>query len=230
MKTSLVLLAVAIASCADDNAVVSGPRFELSERTYDVGAVEPGTSMRHAFPFRNSGGRTLRIGGLRAGCGCRASVTPAEAIPAGDTGAVELACATTECAGAARRTVTVYSNDAVQPAVLLELTAEVAADIAARPPELYFGRAHAGERLARPLRLRLARPDAIPRSARGESGLLTAALERHDDDEWRVALTLSPQAPSGTLRDRIVIETASPRQPTLVVPVLGNVVERSAAE
>lgn len=221
---ALLLLALALAACADGAPPAGGPRLAFRQRQAAVGPLAPGAAASHSFAFRNDGGRPLRFSSLRTGCGCRAEVTPSDVIPAGGSGAVELACETDACARRARHTVTVYSNDASQPAVLLELAAPIDADITARQPELYFGKARPGERLKRDIRLELVRPEASPRSARSESGVLAPALERRNDGEWRVALTLSPEAPAGVVRDRIVIETASARQPRLVVPVEGRVV------
>ena len=44
-------------------------------------------------------------------------------------------------------------------------------------------------------------------------------------DDWRVALSVSPRAEPGIVRDRIVVETGSSVHPRLIVPIVGTVVE-----
>ena len=226
---ALLVLAVALASCGEDVAPVPGARLALAETSFDAGRLDPAAELAHAFAFRNVGGRPLRLAPLRSGCGCRAVASPSEVVPPGDSGSIELVCDVGDVAGPVRRTVTVDTNDATQPAVTLELAADVAADIAPVQPEFYFGRAVRGQRTARDLRLRVSDEAAAPRRAASEGGFFVASIEKRGDD-WRVALTVAPQTPAGVVRDRVVVETGSRSRPRLVVPVVGTVVEGAAAE
>jgi uncharacterized protein DUF1573 len=225
---TLLLLALALASCGDQAAPVPGPRLALAERSFDAGRLEPAAELGHTFALRNDGGRPLRLAPLRSGCGCRAIASPSEVVAPGASGSIDLVCDVGDVAGPLRRTVTVYTNDATQPSVTLELAADVAADVAPLQPEFYFGRAGRGQRTARDLRLRVRDEAAAPRRASSEAGFFVATVERRAADDWRIALTVAPQTPAGVVRDRVVVETGSRSRPRLVVPVVGTVVEGSA--
>ena len=221
----LLILLLAVAGCrGEGGAPLLGPRMVVEQDSHDAGAIDAGAALSHTFRFRNDGGRPLRLAALRAGCGCRADSGPAEVVAPGQAGTIDVACDTADSAGRLRRTVTVYTNDASHPQVTLALQAEVRADVAA-PPEFYFGRAARGERTARDIRLSVSDAASAPRQARSESGLLDARLEKRPADDWRVALTVAPRAPAGTVRDRVIVETGSSDHPRLVVPVVGTVVE-----
>jgi hypothetical protein len=215
---------MALLACGGpDGAPVPGPALAVDALRHDLGAVPQGGRLRHVFHLRNRGGRPLRLASLRTAPDCAATAEPGEVLAPGMSGRIELVCDTVGRIGAQRRTVTIHSNDASRPSVTLAVTADVVADIAPLQPEFYFGRARAGERVARDIRLRLDRPDAVPRRAYSESGLFHASLERRSDEEWRVVLVVAPHAPAGVVRDQIVVETASTRQPRLFIPVLGYV-------
>lgn len=222
---ALLVLAVALASCGEEGAPVPGARLALTETSFDAGRVDPSAELAHAFAFRNDGGRPLRLAPLRSGCGCRAVASPADVVPPGGSGSIELVCEVGDVAGPVRRTVTVDTNDAARPAVTLELAADVDADVAPLQPEFYFGRAGRGQRTKRDLRLRVRDEAAAPRRATSEGGFFVASIEKRGDDDWRIALTVAPQAPAGVVRDRVVVETGSRSRPRLVVPVVGTVVD-----
>jgi len=210
--------------CGRDRAPLPGPRLAAVRTEADLGPTAPGATVRHAFAVRNDGGRPLRLSALRTACDCRAIAAPGTTLAPGESGAIELDCTAPAAAGRQRRTVTVYSNDAARPALTLAVAMEVEAEVAPLQERFYFGRARSGERTGRDLRLRLGRAEAVPRRAASRDGNFEARLERRNDQEWRVALTVAPGTPPGRVEDVIVIETASERQPRLEVPVLGRVV------
>ena len=216
----LLLVALALASCQRDTAPPAGPHLVFAETAHDAGSVEVGAQVKHVFPFRNEGGRALRLASLRTSCGCRAVTAPGDAVAPGEAAAIELTCDGE--AGPARRTVTVYSNDAAHPAVTLELRLTPDAAVSASPARFYFGRARRGERTRRDIRLKVRDAAVEPKRVSSENGQVSANLE-HRGNDWRVAVTVAAQAPVGVLRDNVVIETAGAAPARLVVPVLGTV-------
>jgi hypothetical protein len=221
---AVLLLAALVVSCGGiGGAPPAGPHIAFEQTSRAAGSLEQGTPAKYVFAFRNDGARALRVESLRTACDCTATLVPADVVSPGQSGSIEVQCNTAALAGREHRSVTVYSNDASHPEIALSLDFDVSADIAPLVPAFYFGRARRGGRTARDIRLRLQDPRAVPRQARAEHGSFDAAIEKRTDDEWRVALTVSPQAKSGELRDWIVIETASAKQPRLVVPVVGTI-------
>lgn len=73
---------------AEEMPAANGPRIQFDHLAWDFGSIVEGAIVEHAFPFRNTGGETLVILGVRASCGCTKSGVTRNQISPGETAAV----------------------------------------------------------------------------------------------------------------------------------------------
>jgi len=200
------------------------PRIVYAETIHDAGHLAPGAALQHVFTVRNQGGRDLSIDNVRTGCGCTATAVTRTVAP-GAEGAIEARCDTSNDFGPQTRTVTVYSNDPAQPVSTLTLRADVEAEVAADPAQLYVGHVQRGDTLPREVRAIAAAGEVSVDQVRSSGPVLQAALTPPAPGGLgkRVRLTIQPGAPLGRFEEAITVYTSSPRRPTLTVAVAGIV-------
>lgn len=211
------------------------PKIVFRESTHDFGHVEQGMPVRYVYAFRNAGGLDLTIENVRAPCGCRATLISAvgagRVITARGEGAIEATCETALDLARTTRTITVYSNDPAQPVATLTLRADIDADVAADPPQLYVGHLARGQVAPNDVRVVATDPAAAavgPVETRGrviDAGLRDPAPGTTGK---RIRIAIKQEAPPGRFRESVLVRTNSPRRPVLTIPVTG-VVDGDAA-
>ncbi len=179
--------------------------------------------VHHAFAFRNAGGLDLQIDNLRPSCDCTATAAPVRLLPPGTDSAIEVSFDTSDEFGRQTRTITVYSNDPAQPVITLTLRAEVAAEVAADPPQLYVGHVRRGQTAPHDARLIVGDPGAVTLGPLEASGPVVNSFLRAGDAGKRVVVTIKPDAPLGRFRETVTIHTTSRQRPVLTIPVSGTV-------
>lgn len=200
------------------------PQLRFAATEYDFGRVPQGAPIEHVFPFDNPGGATLSISQLRTACDCEATLTGGADVAPGGRAAVRLRCTTDAAPGAQRRTVTVYSNDPTQRAVLLALTGTVALEAAADPPRVYLGPVPAGAARLREVALR-AGHDAL-RFVGASSGAPQLAVHLADGRSGRVlVIGTAAGAPPGPFTAVVRVHTTSPARPAVEIPVAGIITD-----
>lgn len=149
--------------------LANAPRIVLPTAEHDFGRVWQGEILDHVFSFRNEGKSPLVITDVRASCGCTAALvsrdatgtvdplrptgTAPSAFAPGETGYVKVTLNTTGKRYQAASDVTVYSNDPVNPASVLNVKADVRIAVEVAPGRAYFGRVSKGSSLTRELRV-----------------------------------------------------------------------------
>lgn len=213
------------ASCTGEPRVARrAPRLDIAETRHDFGRVPQGTAVRHVFAVRNGGDLVLDVIRLRSAPDCAARLLGPSEVAAGGTAAIEAVFETDAVFGPERRTVTVYSNDPRQPAVVLALVGEVQLEAAARPAAAYVGTVQRGKRSAREVTIATAEGVRVESIEGGGPYIEIEALPaRPPEDGAKLAIAAAPNAPLGSFRQEIRVRTSSPRFPLLVVPVTGTI-------
>lgn len=220
----LLVAVLALTGCARRSAEVEPPAIRFEGTVHDFGEVEQGVAVSHEFGFRNTGGRALVIDEARSACGCTAAVAPISEIDAGGSGAITASFDTSSSFGEQIRSITVYSNDPARPVTTLTIRAEIAADAAAEPDQLYLGRLRRGEAARRGFRVVLGRDDVVVESIESSGNVLAVRTRsRRGSGKSEVTVAVRSDAPLGPFREEVVIHTTSARAPTVVVPVAGRV-------
>jgi hypothetical protein len=115
-----------------------GPKLYIAQRVMDLGKVREGTVTTATFVLENHGNQDLIIDNVHADCGCTTvALTDEEKIikPEGKQDLL-VQYDSTKRLGQERKTVTITSNDAVEPLANLILKVDVVTIFAIRPNAL----------------------------------------------------------------------------------------------
>jgi hypothetical protein len=209
-------------------APASGPpRIAFQEPVYDFGKVEQGEQVNHLFRFTNQGGQDLRIESVKTSCGCTAAVISADVILPGKEGTISATFDTARFAGEKAKSISVYSNDPLQPVTTLTLQGEITIEVAAEPPQLYLGRLRRGEETIRTVEVLYdaSKPIAITKVENTSPVISVRAedLVKGEQKGKKLLVTLKKDAPLGRLNDQITVTTTSQKRPALTIPVFGSI-------
>jgi hypothetical protein len=222
----LTLLVLGIAAGAALAEAPAAPALEVTESLHDFGTVERGVTIEHRFRIRNAGTAPLHLEYVKGSCACTAAAPPERVVPPGAETAITVQLDTAKLTGRATRTVTLYSDDARQPAAGFTLTGEVVGDLVVVPTALYFGTVGRGENVEREIRVGPGRPAADYRITWIESSnraLRTRLEPLADVHGQRIVVALDGAVPVGRFHDQLLLHTTSLREPVVKVPVFGSV-------
>jgi len=102
-----------------------GPRISFTTDHHDFGNVLQGKTVEYTFRFENKGTEDLLIKEVTTSCGCTAALVSSNTVKPGENGEITVSYDSQGRAGAVSRTITVVSNDLVEPVKELTITATV---------------------------------------------------------------------------------------------------------
>jgi len=102
-----------------------GPRISFTTDHHDFGNVLQGKTVEYTFRFENKGTEDLLIKEVTTSCGCTAALVSSNTVKPGGNGEITVSYDSQGRAGAVSRTITVVSNDLVEPVKELTITATV---------------------------------------------------------------------------------------------------------
>ncbi|MDD4970255.1 MAG: DUF1573 domain-containing protein [Paludibacter sp.] len=101
-------------------AMSQKPAITFDVKEHDFGKInEKDGSVTYVFNFTNKGNAPLVINRVQASCGCTTPTWTKEPIEAGKKGAITVTYNTANRPGMFTKTITVYSNDPLEQAVLI---------------------------------------------------------------------------------------------------------------
>ena len=128
------------------------PAIEASEGAhFSLGTISKGDVISHVVTLRNTGKDTLRVSHVDVSCGCTGSMLSSDRIAPGSSGTLSITFNSRNFKGPIHKTVTVNSNAANQPAMVIEFDGTVAEDIGVSPDYIWFQHARVGEPSENPL-------------------------------------------------------------------------------
>ncbi len=119
---SLVFCSDLPAAAAADEA---GPRIVPDRTEYHFGKVPNDRGVEHVFKIRNEGSKSLVITRVQTSCGCTAAMMETSVIDPEEEGRLRVSFNPRGRKGEVTRTVSVYSNDPMDPVVTLKVVANV---------------------------------------------------------------------------------------------------------
>jgi hypothetical protein len=210
---------------------VSAPKIEVSQETRDLGTVPKGQVIQTDFVVHNSGGSDLVITDARPSCGCTVSSFD-KVIKPGTDGKVHASVDTKSFSGPISKSVLVVSNDPERPQVNLFIKAIVKpfVDVA---PQAYvrFSVVH-GDSASQDVVLISEEKGFKPTVAETAQPYVKAEISPAGDkdkiagrpgEQYKLAVSVLPDAPEGLLNAPIRVTTGVAQQPTLEIPVSGIV-------
>jgi hypothetical protein len=236
MKTAILALCclLLVAATLLAQGAAGKPKAVAVEPIKDVGFVAKGEMATNEFVIRNDGDAPLELREVRAACGCTVADFD-KVIAPGKTGKVRVTVDTKSFNGPTAKGVTVYTNDPAAPAIELTVRADVGQFVKMKPG---YARFITVQREAKEGKIvqTLWTPDKSPLEivkvespypflkvryweAKPEERL----AENADQQQWKVELSLSNDAPVGPLTEPVKVHTTHPKQKLVQIPVSGFV-------
>lgn len=205
-------------------------RASFPERSFEAGDVQHGSSFEHEFTVVNEGDEAVRILEVHPTCGCTILDYTTEAIPPGGRGTIRFKIDTkTLGTGKQSKTITVLTDAANAERTVLQMKFNVVTAIEFLPRSqvyLYSNRGEARQEriLVRPhidglellgvsssnplVKVSLEPSKATSKGNTAGSGM-RAILAEQPGDYW-VVVELAADAPVGTHRAEVALETSDP--------------------
>lgn len=99
--------------------------LKFKEDTYDFGIINEGEKVEHLFQFTNTGKTDLEILDVRTSCGCTAAILSKKILKPGEEGSLKVQFDSSNRSGKVSRTVSLLSNDPVEPTKTLTIFADI---------------------------------------------------------------------------------------------------------
>jgi hypothetical protein len=208
------------------------PRLVVAEPIHDGGTVSKGEVVKVDFVIENLGAAELEITDVRPSCGCTVASFDKKIAP-GAKGKVHAEVETIDFQGPIAKTVTVLSNDPTNPRLTLTVKVKVEPHIAVFPG------------YARYIYVQTLDPGTVSQTiwavdfadlqvlkVESPYPFLTATFHEAKPEEakpegvgrqWRIDMTILPDAAIGPLREFLVVTTNHPKQKEVRIPISGFV-------
>lgn len=209
-----------------------GPVFSVKEVAHDFGTVEANAELKHSFEIENTGQQPLKIKSVVASCGCiKDAHIEEDTVMTGHKTKLNVTWESSNFEREIKETIEVFSNDPKNPMHQFTIMAKVAPRFEIEPAVANFG---------------IVEEDSIPQTEevtirKNIAGtekdeieciynktFLQCKVEKISPKEWKLALTLQPDAPLGPIDGQVTVTPswAGPRR----LQVLGKLVSNIAAE
>ncbi|WP_319407684.1 DUF1573 domain-containing protein [uncultured Desulfosarcina sp.] len=208
--------------------MAEAPKAVVAERAFTFDEVLEGEVVTHAFIIENQGTAWLKVRDVHTSCGCTMAQRP-EAIAPGTSGQILVKGDTNGYGGGFfNKTITVTTNDAIQPRIRLRLNGPVAVFARIEPSRISL-LGEAGEDLQAETSIS---PDPrypfhivkiIPDAPLADK--IDAYMEQRKGSYSIVVRNRMAQP--GQYRGRIVLKTDSARRPQLTLFVIGRITAQS---
>ena len=219
------------AESKSSKAVVAAPKIEVVPETKDAGIVAKGQVIETTFVVKNSGGSDLLISDARPGCGCTVANYD-RVIKPGAEGKVVTSVDTKAFTGPISKSVLLVSNDPERGQINLFIKATVKPFVDILPQPYVRVAIVKGDSDSRDVILlseeKTFKPTVAEVSQNYVKAEIAPAGEKdkipgHPGEQYRVRITVTPDAPEGLLNAPVRISTGVPQQPMIEIPISGVV-------
>lgn len=223
--------AVGNAKAASKPAPVAAPKIEVIPETKDAGTVAKGQVIETTFVVKNTGGSDLIISDARPGCGCTVASFDKTVKP-GAEGKIVTSVDTKSFSGPISKSLLVVSNDPDRGQLNLFIKATVKPYVDILPQPYVRMSVVKGDSDTREIIIFSEEKTFKPTIAEASQPFVKAEIAPagekdkipgHPGEQYKVRITVTPDAPEGLLNAPVRISTAVTQQPTLEIPVSGIV-------
>jgi hypothetical protein len=207
------------------------PRIEVIPETRDAGTVPKGQVIETTFVVKNSGGSDLVISDARPGCGCTVASFDKVIKPGGE-GKVQTSVDTKSFSGPISKSVLLVSNDPERGQINLFIKATVKPFVDILPQPYVRMSVVKGDSDARDVILLSEEKGFKPVIAEAAQPYVKAEISPAGEkdkipgrtgEQYKVHITVMPDAPEGLLNAPIRINTGVSQQASVEIPVSGIV-------
>ena len=207
------------------------PKVFCLHPNFDFHNVEESGDITHLFRIANQGKATLIINNVSTSCGCTAAVEDKKEIPPGGHGMVKVTYHTKGRPGDANKTITVASNDPVNPNYQLKIHMMVVREIDVQPDKVYMYNVQHGTAQSQTIKI-TGKPrlplKILSAQSTNNQVTVTSIVPIHDPATHVNGATIQVDVPStrpiGTFTDSIKVLTSSKKRPEIDVDVMVDVV------
>lgn len=209
----------------------AGPEISFDEKAHEFGVISDDKNVDYQFKFKNTGKGTLTITNTQGSCGCTVPQLDKKSYEPGESGEIKVVFHPQGKSGPQHTTVTVTSNDATKPQVVLELKSDIRPLVAIEPRVLNLGQVPKGkaQTLKATITSRLkdvSIVSATPNIAAIDAKVLPgveAEINGEKVMQYPIEVTVPANAPVGQVIGNIAIRTSDATR-LLSLNVTGEVV------
>ncbi|HEY4231516.1 MAG TPA: DUF1573 domain-containing protein [Thermoanaerobaculia bacterium] len=210
---------------------VAAPKIEIAQETKEMGTVPKGQLIETDFLIKNVGGSDLVITDARPSCGCTVSSFD-KLIKPGAEGKVHTSVDTKSFSGPISKSVLVVSNDPDRPQMNLFVKALVKPFVDVAPQAYVRFSVVKGDPASQDVVLISEEKGFKPTVAETAQPYVKAEVSPAGDkdkiagrpgEQYKLAISVTPDAPEGLLNAPVRLTTGIAQQPTLEIPVSGIV-------
>jgi hypothetical protein len=205
-------------------------RIDIPEGAkFSLGKIYRGEVAERTLTLKNTGSDTLRVRRVDASCGCTGTLVSSQQIPAGTSGTLHISFNSKNFSGPVHKTVTISSNAANMPEMVVEFTADVIDEIVITPQQFWIKDGEVG-RTTR-LTVRIRNNGSSPVSIRSFRTALEGFVLKLPADplapgiEEELVAEFTPKKAAPFLAEGVYLVTTNPHRPEIYLPVYGNIKE-----
>ncbi len=208
----------------------SGPRLVLSQREWNFGQIWTGDPCKIEIELKNTGDAPLKILNIKSSCGCAAAEPRKRELAPGEADTMTVTYDTNKNAKLVKQTITLRTNDPVEPEIRFELRGEVWNVFDAQPnAALAFGKVQPTSEKSKAIILTnnlkekvSPKLGPIPANAPFEVKL----IEVEPGMKYRLYARTKPPLKLGNNQFFIIIETGVERIPEMKIGVSARAMDR----
>ena len=210
---------------------VAAPKIEVTPETKDAGTVAKGQIIETTFMVKNSGGSDLVISDARPGCGCTVASFD-KVIKPGAEGKVVTSVDTKTFSGPISKSVLLVSNDPERGQINLFIKATVKPFVDILPQPYVRMALVKGDTDSRDVVILSEEKTFKPTISESAQPYVKAEISPAGEkdkipgrpgEQYKVHITVTPDAPEGLLNAPIRIATGVTQQPSIEIPISGVV-------
>jgi Protein of unknown function (DUF1573) len=212
-------------------AAATAPKMEISPETKDAGTVAKGQVVEAVFVVKNTGGSDLVISDARPSCGCTVASFD-KVIKPGAEGKIQSRVDTKSFSGPISKSVLLISNDPDRPQMNVFIKALVKPFVDVLPQAFVRFSVIKGDNAGQDVVLLSDEKGFRPTIAETSQPYVKAEILPAGDkdkvagrsgDQYKLRISVTPDAPEGLLNAPIRVATGVTQQPTVEIPVSGIV-------
>ncbi|MFQ5805973.1 MAG: DUF1573 domain-containing protein [Phycisphaerae bacterium] len=212
------------------NQATAGPRLVLSQKEWNFGQVWYGDPCETEVELRNAGDATLKIINVKSSCGCTVAKPRKNELAPGEADTMLVTYDTRKNRKKVTHTITIETNDPVEPRIRFRVYGEVWHVFDAKPYAVVgFGLIRPESEKAESIELHnnlqaKVFPKIRPLDPRAPFEVNLEEIEA--GAKYKLVARTKPPLRLGISRTTVVLETGVERLPTMSIPVTAIVLDR----
>jgi P pilus assembly chaperone PapD len=208
----------------------SQPKIEIvGGNSFEFGKIYRGKIVDRILVVKNTGNKNLELGQVNVSCGCTGTVVSNSNIAPGKTGEIKITFNSTNFSDSIHKSVTINSNAANAPQLVVQFSGYVVQEIAVSPQQFWFRDAEVGRPSYATITLKnnSSEPIALTSYQTNLQGFSLTLPKEKIAPGQSVDLTaeLKAKVPVSVLNDGVSIKTSSKNEPDVFVRIFGAVKE-----